>query len=137
MSNTNQEINDVVRALGRMLRSYNTAIRGKTILKRAARPALDGLRRSAGEIRDTGNLMRSAKFINTRSNNSVMVGYKYTNELNYAHLIEYGWITRDGQRIQGNPIVRNTFEATKEQILQNLVQELRRTQAQIEREIGR
>ena len=135
--NTNQEIEQAVKALYTMLDKYNTAINAKTLLKKAGRPALDGIRQAAGDIKDTGALMRSAEWINTKSKRSVMAGFNYRKGGSHAHLVEYGFLTKNGKRVEGNPIVKKTFEATKDQILKNLIDELSRTQAKIEREIGR
>lgn len=135
--NTNQEIADAVKALNKMLDKYNTAIGAKTLLKKAGRPALTGIRKAAEEIKDTGALMRSAEWINTKSKRSVLAGFNYRKGGSHAHLIEYGWITKNGERVKGRPIVKDTFEATKDQILQNLIDVMRQTQATIERQIAR
>ena len=135
--NTNQEIADAVKALNKMLDKYNTAISAKTLLKKAGRPALTGIRKAAEEIKDTGALMRSAEWINTKSKRSVLAGFNYRKGGSHAHLIEYGWVAKNGNRVEGNPIVKKTFEATKDQILQNLIDVMRQTQATIERQIAR
>ena len=137
MANTNQEITDIVNALEKMLKKYNTAISQKTLLKKAGRPALAGIRNAAAEIKDTGALMRSAEWIKTKSKRSVMAGFNYRKGGSHAHLVEFGFITRNGKRVKGRPIVKDTFEATKDQILQNLIEEMRKTQATIERQIAR
>ena len=137
MANTNQEITDIVNALEKMLKKYNTAISQKTLLKKAGRPALAGIRNAAAEIKDTGALMRSAEWIKTKSKRSVMAGFNYRKGGSHAHLVEFGFITRNGKRVKGRPIVKDTFEATKDQILQNLIEEMRKTQAIIERQISR
>ena len=132
-----EEIRDAVKNLEKMLQKYNTAISQKTILKKAGRPALAGIRNAAAEIKDTGALMRSAEWINTKSKRSVMAGFNYRKGGSHAHLVEFGFITKNGKRVKGNPIVKKTFEATKDQILQNLIEEMRKTQGTIERQIGR
>ena len=135
--NTNQEITDAVKALNQMLQKYNTAISGETLLKKAGRPALTGIRKAAEEIKDTGALMRSAEWINTKSKRSVLAGFNYRKGGSHAHLIEYGWVTKNGNIVKGRHIVKDTFEATKDQILQNLIDVMRQTQATIERQIAR
>jgi len=120
-----------------MLQKYNTAISQKTILKKAGRPALTGIRNAAAEIKDTGALMRSAEWIKTKSKRSVMAGFNYRKGGSHAHLVEFGFITRNGKRVKGRPIVKETFEATKDQVLQNLIEEMKKTQATIERQIAR
>ena len=137
MANTNREITDIVNALEKMLKKYNTAISQKTLLKKAGRPALAGIRNAAAEIKDTGALMRSAEWIKTKSKRSVMAGFNYRKGGSHAHLVEFGFITSNGKRVKGRPIVKETFEATKDQILQNLIEEMRKTQATIERQIAR
>jgi len=118
-----------------MLDKYNTAISKKTLLKRAGRMALSELKQQAGAIKRTGNLQKSAQWINTRSKSSVLAGFNYRRGGSHAHLIEFGWVTKNGNRVEGRPIVKITYEKTKDQILQNLVNEMQRTQAKIEREI--
>ena len=137
MGNTNQEIADVVKAFNKMLDKYNTAISSKTLLKKAGSPALTGIRKAAEEIKDTGSLMRSAEWIKTKSKRSVLAGFNYRKGGSHAHLVEFGFITKNAKRVKGRPIVKETFEATKDQILQNLIEEMRKTQATIERQIAR
>ncbi len=132
-----EEIQEVVKNLEKMLQKYNTAISQKTILKKAGRPALTGIRNAAAEIKDTGALMRSAEWIKTKSKRSVMAGFNYRKGGSHAHLVEFGFITRNGKRVKGRPIVKETFEATKDQVLQNLIEEMKKTQATIERQIAR
>ena len=131
----NDQINQVVDNLFTMLDRYNTSINKKTILKRAGKPAIDQLKQEARSIKRTGALLRSIQWINTRSRNSVFAGFNYRRGGSHAHLIEFGWITKNGNRVEGNPIVRRTYDRVKEEIFSNLVNELERTQAQIEREI--
>jgi hypothetical protein len=132
-----EQIQEVVKNLEKMLQKYNTAISQKTILKKAGRPALTGIRNAAAEIKDTGALMRSAEWIKTKSKRSVMAGFNYRKGGSHAHLVEFGFITRNGKRVKGRPIVKETFEATKDQVLQNLIEEMKKTQATIERQIAR
>jgi hypothetical protein len=131
----NAEINQAVKNLYDMLDKYNTAISKKTLLKRAGRVALSELKQQAGAIKRTGNLQKSAQWINTRSKSSVLAGFNYRRGGSHAHLIEFGWVTKNGNRVKGRPIVKITYEKTKDQILQNLINEMQKTQAKIEREI--
>ena len=132
-----EQIQEAVKNLEKMLQKYNTAISQKTILKKAGRPALSGIKQAAYDIRDTGNLAKSAEWINTKSKRSVMAGFNYRKGGSHAHLVEFGFITRNGERVKGKPIVKETFEATKDKVLQNLIEEMKKTQATIERQIGR
>ena len=132
-----EEIREAVKNLEKMLQKYNTAISQKTILKKAGRPALTGIRKAAYDIKDTGNLYKSAEWLNTKSKRSVMAGFNYRKGGSHAHLVEFGFITKNAKRVKGRPIVKETFEATKDQILQNLIEEMRKTQATIERQIAR
>lgn len=131
----NDEINKAVKNLYDMLDKYNTAISKKTLLKRAGAVALKGLKDEATKIKRSGDLLKSAGWINTRSKSSVLAGFNYRKGGSHAHLIEFGWMTKSGSRVEGNPIVKRTYERTKNIIVQNLEMELKRTQAKIEREI--
>lgn len=133
----NREINEAVDQLYKMLDKYNTAINNKALLKKAGNVALKSLRQKAGDIQDTGALKRSTTWINTKSKRSVLAGFDYWNGGLHAHLVEYGFVTKNGNYVPGYNLVKNTFEETKEQILKNLVEELKDTQSKIEREIGR
>lgn len=133
----NREINEAVDQLYKMLDKYNTAINNKALLKKAGNVALKSLRQKAGDIQDTGALKRSTTWINTKSKRSVLAGFDYWNGGRHAHLVEYGFVTKNGNYVPGYNLVKNTFEETKEQILKNLVEELKDTQSKIEREIGR
>lgn len=124
--------------LYKMLDKYNVAIDKKTILMRAGDVALKELRRAANEIRDTGNLRKSVKWIRTRSASSVLLGYDYRRGGRHGHLIEYGWFkkTKEGPKyIPGYALVKKTFQKTKKQVARNLEVELKKTQAQIEKDI--
>lgn len=131
----NDEVNQAVKNLYDMLDKYNTAISKKTLLKRAGRVALSELKQQAGAIKRTGNLQKSAQWINTRSKSSVLAGFNYRRGGSHAHLIEFGWMTKNGNRVEGRPIVKITYEKTKDQIVANLINEMQKTQAKIEREI--
>lgn len=131
----NDEVNEAVKNLYDMLDKYNTAISKKTLLKRAGAVALKGLKEKALEIKKTGALLGSAQWINTRSKSSVLAGFNYRRGGSHAHLIEFGWMTKKGNRVEGRPIVKITYEKTKDQILANLINEMQKTQAKIEREI--
>lgn len=131
----NDEVNQAVKNLYDMLDKYNTAISKKTLLKRAGRVALSELKQQAGAIKRTGNLQKSAQWINTRSKSSVLAGFNYRRGGSHAHLIEFGWVTKNGNRVKGRPIVKITYEKTKDQIVANLINEMQKTQAKIEREI--
>lgn len=131
----NDEVNQAVKNLYDMLDKYNTAISKKTLLKRAGAVALKGLKEKALEIKKTGALLGSAQWINTRSKSSVLAGFNYRKGGSHAHLIEFGWMTKNGNRVKGRPIVKQTYEKTKDQIVANLINEMQKTQAKIEREI--
>jgi hypothetical protein len=125
--------------LYKMLDKYNVAIDKKTILMRAGDVALKELRRAANEIRDTGNLRKSVKWIRTRSASSVLLGYDYRRGGRHAHLIEYGWFKKRKKKgpkyIPGYALVKKTFQKTKKQVAKNIERELKATQKQIEKDI--
>ena len=124
--------------LYKMLDKYNVAIDKKTILMRAGDVALKELRRAATQIKDTGNLRKSVKYIRTRSASSVLLGYDYRRGGRHGHLIEYGWFkkTKEGPKyIPGYALVKKTFQKTKKQVAKNIESELKKTQTQIEKDI--
>ena len=136
-NSVNADIAKAVNELNKMLDYYNTAISKKTLLKKAGNIALKGLKQKATDIEDTGNLKNSAKWINTKSNRSVMAGFDYWNGGRHAHLVEYGFVTKNGDYVPGYNLVKKVYEATKDKILQNLIDVMRQTQATIERQIAR
>ena len=114
----NAEINQAVKNLYDMLDKYNTAISKKTLLKRAGAVALKGLKDEARKIKRSGDLLKSAGWINTKSKSSVLAGFNYRKGGSHAHLIEFGWMTKNGNRVEGNTIVKKTYERTKNIIIQ-------------------
>jgi hypothetical protein len=81
------------------------------------------LKARAAEIQDTGNLKKSVAWVLNKIKSAVYVGYNYKNKGRHGHLIEFGWTDRGGGYVPGYGLVKKTFEATKEQVLKNLIEE--------------
>ncbi len=61
----------------KILDKYNTSISKKTILERAGKVVIAGLKQKSEAIKDTGNLKKSAGWIRIKSKVSVMAGFNY------------------------------------------------------------
>lgn len=74
---------------------------------------------------DTGQLKESLAMMKFKGDiNSIYIGARYYSRVNiegenvskigpHAHLVEFGFIDRSGQRVKGKPFVKPTFVATK------------------------
>jgi hypothetical protein len=125
MDSVEKQMNDIVKKLDKMAYEYDLSINKKEILKRAGSPAVGNLKSRATAIKDTGKLASSVEFVLKRAKRAVYVGYNYK-KAKHGHLIEFGWTKRNGQYQAGLGIVKKTYEATKAQILKNLIVELER-----------
>jgi hypothetical protein len=125
MDDVQKQINDIIKKLDKMAYQYDLEINRKEILKRAGYPAVGNLKGRAMAIKDTGELASSVEFVLKKSKRSVYVGYNYE-YAKHGHLIELGWTARNGEYVPGFNLVKKTYEATKSQILKNLIVELER-----------
>jgi hypothetical protein len=125
MDSVEKQMNDIVKKLDKMAYEYDLSINKKEILKRAANPAVGNLKARATSIKKTGRLASSVKFVIPKAKRAVYVGYDYK-MAQHGVLIEYGWTKRNGQYKSGYGLVKKTYEATKAQILKNLIVELER-----------
>jgi hypothetical protein len=112
-----------IRNIYQMADQIGININRKDILRRAGNVAKQELKARASEIQDTGNLKKSVAWVLNKIKSAVYVGYNYKNKGRHGHLIEYGWTDRGGGYVPGYGLVKKTFEATKEQVLKNLIEE--------------
>jgi hypothetical protein len=123
MSTVQQQMNQAIDNLYKMAKTVNAQVNRKDILRRAGNVAKQELKSRAAEIQDTGNLKKSVAWVLNKIKSAVYVGYNYKNKGRHGHLIEYGWTDRGGGYVPGYGLVKKTFEATKEQVLKNLIEE--------------
>lgn len=131
-----EEMQRVIRKLGQVEHYIGQTINKKAILKKAGKPVLKKLQTDAP--RDKGNLQESMAFLNFRKDKqAVYVGPRYNARTNsegalsnkiapHAHLVEFGWIDKNGNRHEGNPFIKHTYNSTKEIVLQNLNNEIQK-----------
>lgn len=125
MSRTiDQQIYDIVGNLKIMAEYLDKPLREKTLLRRASRFAVDKMKQKAPV--DTGELKNSIGFLPRRkAKRSVFIGPSSKGFIGiYPKLIEYGYISRSGKKIDARPFVKPTYEETKGQILSNLRNEI-------------
>lgn len=143
MSSVNIEVKDIVNKLNKMSHDIGVDINKKTILKKAGKVVLEKLKSNAPV--DTGNLRDAQSFINRpKDKTGVLVGARYFSSTNsegerknaiapHSHLIEFGWIDKAGNRHEGKPFVKQTYEQTKNQVLSNLISEADKLQKRLEK----
>ncbi len=123
MSTVQQQMNQAIDNLYKMAKTVNAQVKRKEVLRRAGNVAKTDLKARASEIQDTGNLKNSVDWVLNKVKAAVYVGYNYRKKGQHGHLIEYGWTDRGGGYVPGYGLVKKTFEATKEQVLKNLIEE--------------
>lgn len=143
MSSVNIQVKDIVNRLNKMSYDIGVEINKKTILKKAGKVVLEKLRTNAPV--DTGNLRDAQAFINRpKDKTGVLVGARYFSSTNsdgerknaiapHSHLIEFGWIDRGGNRHEGKPFVKQTYEQTKNQVVTNLISEVDKLEKKLEK----
>lgn len=143
MSNANLEVKQIMDRLNKMSYDIGVDINKKTILKKAGKVVLEKLRSNAPV--DTGGLRDSQAFINRpKDKTGVLVGARYFSSTNsdgerknaigpHSHLIEFGWIDRAGNRHEGRPYVKQTYEQTKNQVVSNLISEVDKLEKRLEK----
>ncbi len=136
-SDIDQQMNKIVGDFYKILDKYNTSISKKTILERAGKVVIAGLKQKSEAIEDTGNLRQSVGWIRIKSKVSVMAGFNYWKGGRHAHLVEYGFIAKNGEYVPGYNLVKNTYEETKEKVISNLIEEFKKETDKLLREIGR
>jgi hypothetical protein len=137
------EVSNIVKRLKEMEYHYGREIKEKVIFRRAGKVVKDTLKQDTPV--DKGNLKASADYLNFRKDkNGLYVGNRYGSRKDiegnnlkpigpHAHLVEFGFIDRAGNRVEGNPIVKNTYEKTRLKVLANLENELIKLQKRFER----
>lgn len=127
MSTVDQQIARVMSNAGDLMKYLDKSIQAKTLLRRASKIAVTTMKAKA-PVGDTGNLERSIKFIPSRKRKkSIMIGPSYgKGGGNHANLIEFGFIHPSGKRVEGQPFVLETYDETKNQILDNLRTEIKK-----------
>lgn len=110
------------------------AISRKALLKRAGKVVLTTMKEKAPV--DSGRLKESITFMAFRkSKNAIFVGPQYYRKYTaggdpanvtapHAHLVEYGFVTRNGSKVPGRPFIKQTYQQTKEIVLKNLQNEI-------------
>ena len=127
MSTVDQQIARVMSNAGDLMKYLDKSIQAKTLLRRASKIAVTTMKAKA-PVGDTGNLERSIKFIPSRKRKkSILIGPSYgKGGGNHANLIEFGYVHPSGKRIEGQPFVLETYDETKNQILDNLRTEIKK-----------
>lgn len=127
MSTVDQQIARVMSNAGDLMKYLDKSIQAKTLLRRASKIAVTTMKAKA-PVGDTGNLERSIKVIPSRKRKkSIMIGPSYgKGGGNHANLIEFGYVHPSGKRIEGQPFVLETYDETKNQILDNLRTEIKK-----------
>ena len=75
----------------------------------------------------TGNLLDSYGYVKRKYNNGLTIGAKYKRAKgsgSTAHLIELGFTTRNGVKVQGKFIEQKAFEANREAALNSMAKNL-------------
>lgn len=146
-NNLTVEIKEITERLNKIAYDYGVEINKKTILKRAGKVTLLKLKENAKV--DTGALRDSMAFLSFRKDKTgVYVGPRYHTTTNsegearnaiapHAHLVEFGFISKAGNRIKGKPFIKQTYEQTKNQVLKNLENEIVKIQSRLEKKYGK
>lgn len=120
------DINRVMNNLRGIEKYLDNQIKAKTVLRKAARIAVNQMKNEAPE--DEGVLKRSIKVLPSRkSRNSVLVGPQFKQKdrpSNHAHLVEFGHVAPNGKYIPGTPFISRTYEKTKEAMAMSVRDEL-------------
>lgn len=147
MDDINKQVNEAIKNLRKIAYDHGVEIREKTYLRRAGKVAKDKLSSAAPVV--TGNLRDAAAFLNFKKDKeAVYVGHRYFSRTDsegqrknaiapHSHLVEFGFIDRAGNRVEGNPIVKQTYELTRLQVLKNLEKEVEKLQQRLERKYGK
>lgn len=146
-NNLSVEVKEITDKLNKIAYDYGVEINKKTILKRAGKITLLRLKNNSPIL--TGNLRDSMAFLSFRKDKTgVYVGPRYHTTTNsegearnaiapHAHLVEYGFISKAGNRIEGKPFIKQTYEQTKNQVLKNLEDEIVKLQSRLEKKYGK
>lgn len=129
-----QEINNVLLKLGLLKNKYYQEVQEKKIFKKAGSFVVSILKSNAPVYE--GNLRNSIEVLPfRRSKNAIHIGPNYRKGGSHAHLVEYGHLTKNGKRVEGNPFTKKTYEDTKFQVLANVIKEIESLQKKIEKQL--
>lgn len=119
-----REIADLVKKLYEFEHQFVKRLEDKTIMRKAAKIVVDKEKQESPV--KTGRLKRSFRVLPLKTKMSVIVGpsYKGDDSGKHAHLVEYGFITRSGQRYPGKPFIKSTYEMTKYDVKNYLIREI-------------
>jgi hypothetical protein len=122
------EVLELTRNMDRLKNHVVTEIERKEMFRRAGKPMLNEIVNTTPI--DTGTLKNSIEYLPfTRSRKNVFIGPNYRKGGSHAHLIEKGWITRSGSRVEGKYFIRKGMRKTQKQVLTNLEMELKQSLA--------
>jgi len=134
MAQIDNDINLIIKKLNVLAEKYRGEIRSKTVLRKASKVVLNKLKDNTPE--DTKGLKASMKFLTLRSKTGVFIGPDLKDKpIPLAHILEYGRITKNGKRIEGNPFIFKSYEQTKGQVLVNLTNELKLLHDKFEKQL--
>lgn len=112
-------LTELAKILKSMIPSYDDSI---SELKKTGEPLVTAL--STNAPKRTGNLSRSFGIFHSKKRTAIVIGPRYgagENKGNHAHLVEYGWISRNGVFHKGQPFIRQTYDSAKSSLEANLV----------------
>lgn len=120
-----EEINKILGNLRDIENYIGQAISKKVLLRKAAKPAVDSLKSNTPV--DTGDLKKSMEILPlNKSKNNIFVGPNYRKGGPHAHLVEYGYIARNGKRVEGNPFIFKSYNQSKVLVLSRLNLEIQK-----------
>ena len=141
------EVADIIQRLNKIEYDYGQEINKKSLFRNAGRKVVKQLRSNAPV--DEGNLRDSMAILNfKRDKTAIYAGPRYHSATNsegerrnaigpHAHLVEYGFITRSGKRVEGRPFIKQTYNQTKAAVIATLESDVIKLQKRLERKYGK
>lgn len=136
----NQQILKIKYKLENLSRQLGKDTQGIKFFRQAAKPVVDKMKANARGIKNdkyaTGRLKESISLMAYRkAKNFVFVGPQYYKKYDkdgnpknvtapHAHLVEFGFVTKKGNKIPGNPFVKKTYNQTRYTVLAALQKEV-------------
>jgi hypothetical protein len=124
-----QQMVGIIRQIKMYKKQFNEDLKTRAIFKAAAKPLEITMRFNAVGSRDgkysKGTLAKSIKMMTySKDKFGVYVGPNYKASRGatapHAHLIEFGWKPKNGDRVQGTEFVKKSYEQTKYTIISEL-----------------
>lgn len=115
-----QGINDIIKAMSQLQLTPDE-------IQRALRPSGDRILTyiQSNIPVNTGQLRQSYGYVKRKYSNGLTIGAKYgKGGANHAHLIELGFTTRNGKKVQGKLIEQKAYEANREAALNSMAKNL-------------